>query len=128
MTSRSTSQVGGWQPLLSAHLVRPACTAAFSSRRLFLTDVSVVGESSHNSPGTVLPLLAAFLFACFLRSTKWSGCSAVRARLFTLAFLTCNEGNHTHQSTSVTAMQAVPLLVLSVHALYRKKEESTVPT
>ena len=76
IASISASQVGGWRPLPSTHLVRPACTAASSSRGLLLKHASIVAASSHTPSRTALPLPAATLLTFFLKSMRWFGRSA----------------------------------------------------
>ena len=70
MASKSTPQVGGWRPLPSTHLVRPACTAASSNWGLSVKHVSIVEASSHTPSRTALPLPAALLLTCFLKSLR----------------------------------------------------------
>ena len=76
IASISASQVGGWRPLPSTHLVRPACTAASSSRGLLLKHASIVAASNHTPSRTALPLPAATLLTFFLKTMRWFGRSA----------------------------------------------------
>ena len=83
IASRRTCQVGGWRPCPPLHLVRPACTAPSSSRGWIVKQASIVSVRSPTPSRTALHFVAAFLLTYFLKSLRWSGWSAEKARHFT---------------------------------------------
>ena len=72
----STFQVGGWWPLPFIHLVSPACTAASVFRGWSSKHGPIVAVWSPTPSKTALPLSAAVLLTCILKSMRWSGWSA----------------------------------------------------
>ena len=76
IASSSTFQVGGWRPLPSIHLVRPACTAASVFRGWSSKHGPIVAVWSPTPSRTALPLSAAVLLTCILKNLRCLGWSA----------------------------------------------------
>ena len=110
MADMSTSQVGGCLlPWPSLHFTSPACTVSSSFKGWALKHASIVDVSRPTPSRTALALRAAFLLTYPLKSMRWSGQSAERARSFMpvdvqrVGMCTC-----THQSPPGT-MHRLPL-------------------
>ena len=126
MAPISTSQVGGWVPLPSRHLVRPSCTASSSFKGWALKHAAIVGASSPTPSRTALALPVAILLTCVLKSMKQSLHSVKETRTHIYNLWRWWGHGHTYHTLTVTMRQAVSVQVVhfqavSVEVLHRNK-------
>ena len=114
IASTRTPQVGGWRPLPPTHSVRPACTAASTFLGLLTKHASIVGASSHTPSRTALPLPAAVLLTCSLKSMRKFTQSAEKEGIITLAFHTSDAWTTNSPVTFCVKIGSFPAVPVTV--------------